>query len=96
MLIRKRSGLTGAMHSMELPVTQAQIDEFQTPGGRFVQDIFPDLHASQREFLLTGITPEEWDQYIGPNSEDPDDDDDEELSDASLLHDRIEESSGDR
>lgn len=28
--------------------------------GALIQDAFPRLTAEQREFLLTGITPEEW------------------------------------
>jgi len=29
--------------------------------GLYVQDAFRNLTASEREFILTGITPEEWD-----------------------------------
>lgn len=32
-----------------------------------VQDVFPDLGPEQREFLMTGMTPEEWDEDIGPD-----------------------------
>jgi hypothetical protein len=37
-----------------------------------IQDAFPDLSPDDREFLMTGITPEEWDSL------DYDDDVDEE------------------
>jgi hypothetical protein len=30
-----------------------------------VQDAFPQLDADQREFLISGITPEEWDATFG-------------------------------
>jgi len=30
-----------------------------------VQDIFPQLDAEQREFLINGVTPQEWNKYIG-------------------------------
>lgn len=50
--------LTGKEHAMLLPVTQEQIDRWQ--GGELVQDVFPHLDDSQREFLVNGITPEEW------------------------------------
>jgi len=30
-----------------------------------VQDIFPQLDAEQREFLINGVTPQEWTKYIG-------------------------------
>ncbi len=33
--------------------------------GQFIQTAFADLPAEQREFLLTGITPEEWRKLFG-------------------------------
>lgn len=62
MLIERRSPLTGKVNSMELDVTQAQMDEMGLPGSqrRYVQDIFPNLTAEQREFIKTGYTPEDW------------------------------------
>jgi hypothetical protein len=33
--------------------------------GAMIQDAFPFLSAGEREFLKTGITPEEWDHFIG-------------------------------
>ncbi len=33
--------------------------------GKTIQDAFPYLSADDREFLLTGITPEEWDAIFG-------------------------------
>ena len=30
-------------------------------GGQLIQHAFPELSADQREFLMTGITPEKWD-----------------------------------
>ena len=32
--------------------------------GKLAQDAFPFLSASEREFLITGITPEEWDKLF--------------------------------
>lgn len=32
--------------------------------GQLVQDAFSRLNADQREFLMTGMTPEEWDEYL--------------------------------
>ena len=56
------SALTGKEHSMLLPVTKEQIKRWQD--GELVQDVFPFLNDSQREFLMTGITPEEWDKAL--------------------------------
>ena len=35
-------------------------------GGVLVQNAFPTLNADEREFIMTGTTPEEWDEMMGP------------------------------
>lgn len=60
MKLKRRSILTGKMNAMDLPVTQIQLDEW-IESGRLIQVALPMLTADQREFLLTGATPEEWD-----------------------------------
>jgi hypothetical protein len=37
--------------------------------GKNVQDAFPYLTASDREFLITGTSPEGWDLLFGDNNE---------------------------
>ena len=32
--------------------------------GAYIQDAFPSLSPEQREFIKTGITPEEWDYLL--------------------------------
>ena len=64
MLITKVSQLSGKESSMELDVTQEQLDLY-AEGIDKVQDVFPNLNASEREFLITGITPNEWDNIFG-------------------------------
>lgn len=34
-------------------------------GGVFIQDAMPFLTADEREYILTGITAEEWDRMFG-------------------------------
>lgn len=36
---------------------------------RLIQEVFPLLSAIDREFLLTGITPEEWTKTFPPEEE---------------------------
>jgi hypothetical protein len=43
---------------MEINVTQEQLDVWQ--GGQLIQKALPHLTPDEREFLMTGITPEEW------------------------------------
>jgi hypothetical protein len=40
--------------------------------GELAQDVFPHLSSSQREFIISGITEEEWDEafYEEENEED--------------------------
>lgn len=63
MLITKKSLLTGKVHTMDLPCTQEQIDSWRN--GELIQNAMPQLDAQQREFLISGSTPEEWDEVFG-------------------------------
>ncbi len=53
-----RTSMFGKTHTKDLPVTQEQLDAYKA--GALLQDAFPDLSADDREFIKTGITPEEW------------------------------------
>lgn len=64
MKITRKSQISGTMNTMDLDVTEAQVIEFES--GVFVQDAFPNLTAGEREFILTGITPEEWAKVFPP------------------------------
>jgi len=59
MIITKTSMLSGNTSSMNIDVSQDQIDLWQ--GGSLIQNVMPDLSADEREFIMTGVTPEEWD-----------------------------------
>lgn len=37
-------------------------------GGMLIQEAFPYLTNDEREFLLTGIVPQEWDEIFPPDS----------------------------
>ena len=63
MLIVRQSLLSGTTRSFDLPVTQEQLDSYKN--GSLVQDAFPHLTADQREFIMTGATADEWDEYFG-------------------------------
>ena len=57
--VTQTSILTGNQSSMLLPLRQGQIEHWLNSGTN-VQDAFPWLSANVREFLMTGITPDEW------------------------------------
>lgn len=49
-----------------VPSHQAFLDRLMLySAGVKVQDAFPYLSSDEREFILTGITPEEWNQVFG-------------------------------
>jgi uncharacterized protein YdeI (YjbR/CyaY-like superfamily) len=68
MKIARKSQLSGKLHVMELDVTEEMVQAFEK--GTMVQDAFPHLTPDEREFILSGITPEEWTQCFGSSDED--------------------------
>ena len=66
--IQTRSLLSGQLNEMVLFVDQDALERWleARPGQkRFIQDEFPHLSDDEREFLLTGSTPDEWERYFG-------------------------------
>ena len=59
MLITRTSSLSGNTNSMEIEVTQEQLSSWES--GVLIQNAMPNLSADEREFIMTGITPAEWD-----------------------------------
>jgi|TARA_R110001592_G_scaffold331241_1_gene613994 hypothetical protein len=59
MLITQNSILTGKLNTMELDITSADYNRYKF-GRENVQNVFPHLLPEEREFIKTGITPEEW------------------------------------
>jgi len=62
MLITRNSPFTGTTISMNIDITQAQLDAWQA--GALIQDAMPNISADEREFIMTGITAEEWDELF--------------------------------
>tara|TARA_R100000008_G_C3452549_1_gene100095 strand:- start:89 stop:274 length:186 start_codon:yes stop_codon:yes gene_type:complete len=58
MLLERTSILSDKTTTMELPITNEQLDRWRQ--GELIQNVFPDLTPDQREFIMTGITAEEW------------------------------------
>ena len=58
MKITRVSIITNKLHEMDLPITEEQYARWKR--GALVQDVFPGLTPDQREFILSGITAEEW------------------------------------
>lgn len=61
MLITRKSELTGIERTLDLNVTQEELDLYYT-GEIHIQYAFLKLNADDREFIKTGITKKEWDE----------------------------------
>lgn len=64
MNIIKVSQLSGRVNNREIDITQEQYTEY-CEGNELVQKLFPTLSADDREFLISGNTPEEWEDAFG-------------------------------
>lgn len=62
MRIEKASGMSGRVNTRDINVTEEQIDDWMS--GTLIQNAMPNLSADDREFLMTGVTPEEWDEIF--------------------------------
>jgi len=62
MKFTQTSILSGSENTIELPCTAEQLAEgyCRYDGGDLLQDAFSFLDLGQREFIKTGITPQEW------------------------------------
>lgn len=64
MQITRTSVFSGITRTVELPITQSMVETYER--GELIQNAFPSLTDSQREFFKTGITQEEWDEIFPP------------------------------
>lgn len=58
MQITRQSVWSGQVRTLDIPVTYDQLYEWQR--GTLIQNAMPNLTPDQREFLITGMTAEEW------------------------------------
>ena len=63
MLITRKSLISGNINSMSLPITEEQYNAWEQ--GTLVQVAMPHLTPDEREFVMSGITPEEWADNFG-------------------------------
>jgi len=60
MKITRTSMFTGVTRTLDLPVTQEQLDSWES--GTLIQEAMPQLSADDREFVMTGVIGAEWDE----------------------------------
>ena len=61
MKITKVSILSKIERSIDLEVTAEEIKAWKA--GMLIQDAIPRLNENEREFIMTGITAEEWEKH---------------------------------
>ena len=59
-VITKRCPFSRTWYQATLPITRDQLNNWL--GGALIQNAMLHLNAYQREFLITGITPDAWDE----------------------------------
>lgn len=61
--VTRKSPFSGKMNTMTLNISESEFKRALTRyiQGAYIQDAFHMLNADEREFIKTGITPEEWD-----------------------------------
>lgn len=89
MQITRKSQFTGKLRTIDLPITIEQLQRWQN--GAHIQVVMPHLTADEREFLITGITGDEWKDLFG-DDEEPNEKIQEELD--KHIHDQIQEQIG--
>ena len=83
----RRSSVSGELHTLQIAMTAEQYAELQRSDRRHVltsfarissslplQELLPQCTDAEREFLITGITPEEWTALTKGNKENGNDD----------------------
>jgi hypothetical protein len=67
MNITRTSMFTGIKRTLNLPVTESQMQAYLE--GALLQNAFPNLSPGEREFIKTGVTDEEWDSFMSEPEE---------------------------
>lgn len=62
MKVTRKSLFSGQVNTMDLDVTEEQLARWRA--GENIQDVFPNLTADEREFLISGCLPDEWDEMF--------------------------------
>lgn len=74
--VSRRSFVSGKLHTMSLAVDHTHLvgwlqDRASGMHTKLIQEEFPHLNDEEREFLLTGITGQEWVATFPPEEDDP-------------------------
>tara|TARA_R110002110_G_scaffold16518_2_gene71538 strand:- start:764 stop:1027 length:264 start_codon:yes stop_codon:yes gene_type:complete len=62
MKITRQSMFSGKTRTLDLDISQFGYDQWMS--GKLIQEALPDLSTDEREFLISGVTSEEWQEYL--------------------------------
>lgn len=65
MIVEKQSIVSGKVYQMDINITEEQLFNFINGKSGLAQDAFPDLSIDEREFIISGIHPDEWNELFG-------------------------------
>ena len=62
MMVTRKSMMSGEVRTLNLDVTNQQLERWRA--GELIQNVMPKLTPSEREFIITGVTDEEWQESM--------------------------------
>ena len=73
-VVRESTATPGRVNTMAFPIElrdrlTAWVNHTPRHTRPYTQDAFPELTPDQQEFLISGTTPEEWDELFGVDGE---------------------------
>lgn len=68
MYIKRKSVISGIERTRSIPVNPDEYMAWQAGLGS-IQDLMPYLSDNDREFILSGITPDEWNEMFADTDE---------------------------
>ena len=66
MKIVRTSPVTKSIREIEINVTYEQLERWRN--GELIQNVMPELTPDEREFIMSGITPNDWDNIFGEDT----------------------------
>jgi hypothetical protein len=70
MMVTRKSMMSGEVRTLNLDVTNQQLQRWRA--GELIQNVMPKLTPSEREFIITGVTDEEWEDSMREEDDDHD------------------------
>jgi hypothetical protein len=65
MIVERQSIVSGKVYQMDINITSEQLFDFINGRSGLAQEAFPDLSIDEREFIISGIHPDEWNELFG-------------------------------